>query len=226
MVEVRDQGNEMLEEWDWETARPTGRSVARGEAHRRGIPHEGVHLWVVRLGGEPEVLFQRRAHIKEMYPDCLDITVGGHVPFGVHENKIQKEAMEEIGVAPSDSELIDLGYFRYEEVDGELFHREFQRVYLFADTRSLDGYHFNDGEVDGIYAVKLSDLERMMRGDHQFRVDGFDGRRIVSLLADRNAFHPLLFSPSMTGYMRIVIQAVKQLNTDGCVRVMMPAPVQ
>ena len=97
-----DQGNEMLEEWDWEAARPTGRAVRRRDAHRDGIPHEGVHLWVVRTaGGLPEVLFQRRAHGKEMYPDCLDITVGGHVPFGVHENKIQKESMEEIGLNPT-----------------------------------------------------------------------------------------------------------------------------
>lgn len=225
-MQVRDQGNEMLEEWDWESARPSGRAVARGDAHRRGIPHEGVHLWVVRTGsGEPEILFQRRAHIKEMYPDCLDITVGGHVPFGVNDNKIQKEAMEEIGVAPADNELIDLGYFRYEEIDGDLFHREFQRVYLYADERPLDGYRFTDGEVDGIYAVRLSDLERMMRGDHQFRVDGFDGRGNVSLRAGRKDFHPLLFSPSMDEYMRVVLGAVKQLSAEGKVSVVMPYPV-
>lgn len=227
MEEVRDQGGELLEEWDWETARPTGRSVARGEAHRRGIAHEGVHLWVVRTGGDvPEVLFQRRAHIKEMYPDCLDITVGGHVPFGVRENKIQKEAMEEIGIAPADSELIELGYFRYEEIDGALFHREFQRVYLYADERPLDGYRFTDGEVDGIYAVKLSDLERMMREEHRFMVDGFDGRRMVSLRAGRKDFHPLLFAQPMEEYMHVVLFAVKQLHQTGSVSARMPSPVR
>jgi len=225
-MDILDQGNEMLEEWAWETAIPTGKAVRRRDAHREGIPHEGVHLWVVRIaGGTPEILFQRRSHMKEMYPDCLDITVGGHVPFGMEANKIQKESMEEIGVAPRESELVDLGYFRYEEIDGVLFHREFQRVYLYVDERPLDGYRFTDGEVDGIYAVSLGDLEKMLVGDHRFIVEGYDGRRLVAMEVSRGDFHPLLFAPSMEEYMGVVVRAVRQLVGRGAVTEKMPSPI-
>src|SRR3990172_8254763 len=83
---------ELLEAWDWENGLPTGEPITRDAAHRNGIPHEAVHLWIVRNSlSEPELLFQLRAAHKENYPDFLDITVGGHVPYGYCGNKILKE---------------------------------------------------------------------------------------------------------------------------------------
>lgn len=223
--EVRDQSAELLEEWDWETAQPTGRAVRRGYAHTNGIAHEGVHLWVVRFSGsEPEVLFQKRARIKEMYPNCLDITVGGHVTYGISEGKIQKEAWEEIGLKIDEQKLVDLGFFRYEEIDGEIFHREFQHVYVYVDERPLEQYGFNDGEVEGIYAVRLRNLVRMMKEDVSFETEGFDGKALVSEMVSKKNFHPLLFAPSMEKYMEILLKAIDELFRTGNVRSRMPAP--
>lgn len=219
-------GDELIEEWDWETARPSGRAVSRKNAHREGIAHEGVHLWVVRVkAGRTEILFQNRAADKELYPAVLDITVGGHVLFGHTVDKIQKEAVEEIGIRPSDKDLVDLGYFRYEERSEGLFHREFQRVYLLADGRDLSEYRFNDGEVDGIYAVPLRELELLMRADRSFEIEGFDGIRSVKRIVGRADFHPLLFAPSMERYMEVVLRAVHELIERGEVSARMPSPV-
>lgn len=219
-------GEEMLEAWDWNLALPTGEAVPRKKAHREGIPHEGVHLWVIRISeGRPEILFQHRASLKDTYPDCLDITVGGHVPFQKEENKIQKEAFEEIGISPPEEELMDLGYYRYEEINEVMFHREFQRVYLCRDDRPLDGYRFNDGEVDGIYGVPLEDLARLLNGDHVFSIEGFDGKRMLRREVSRRDFHPLLFSPSMEIYMEVVLGAVKELVENGSVSARMPSPI-
>ncbi len=226
MTEGLTVGDEMLEEWDWESARPAGRAVSRKKAHREGIAHEGVHLWIVRNSkGSPEILFQNRAADKELYPGVLDITVGGHVLFGQQGGKIQKEANEEIGINPSDEELVDLGYFRYEEKNETLFHREFQRVYLLADERELAGYRFNDGEVDGIFAVPLRELELLMRTDRSFEIEGFDGARSTKRSVRRADFHPLLFAPSMERYMEVVLLAVHELLERGRVSSRMPPPV-
>ncbi len=217
--------DEMIEEWNWETALPTGRPVPRKKAHREGIPHEGVHLWIVRTSrGFTEVLFQHRAGDKELYPDCLDITVGGHVVYGYTGNKIQKEISEEIGITPPESDLIDLGYFRYEERDGHLFHREFQRVYLLKDERELNGYYFSDGEVDGIYAVPLRDLELLLETDFTFMIEGYDGSGLFRKEVSRGDFHPLLFAPSMELYMEIVTGAAHELAEKGFVNIKMPSP--
>ena len=176
---------------------PREQAVARNVAHKEGIAHEGVHLWVLRLKEIPELLFQHRAKNKEMYPDCLDITVGGHVPFGIKEKKIQKESFEEIGIVPSDDELINLGYYRYEEITANLFHREFQHVFLCIDNRPLNQYTFTDGEVDGIFAVQLSDLELLMRKDFEFVAEGYENKGIIKKIISRKDFHPLLFAESM-----------------------------
>ena len=217
------QGDELLEEWDWNEARPTGMTVARGDAHLRGIPHEGVHLWVMKkTGQETLVLFQKRASIKESYPDCLDITVGGHVPFGRSSDKIQKESMEEIGIAPPDEDLVDLGYYRYEEWDRGMVHREFQRVYLYIDNRELDEYRFIDGEVEGIYAVRLDDFENMFAGHGKFSADGYDGKCRLTRQLTNLDFHPLLFSRSMEAYMHVLIAAMKQIAGGERVTVSMP----
>ena len=224
-VNMHRQGTELLEEWDWDTASPTGKSVLRGYAHKNGIAHEGVHLWVLRFSGkEPEVLFQKRAHNKEMYPGYLDITVGGHVTFGISEGKIQKEAHEEIGIEFDERNLIDLGYFRYEEIDDAIFHREFQRVYLLVDERPLSEYRFNDGEVEGVVAVRLGDLSRLMEEDFSFKIEGFDGKTVSKEMVSRKDFHPLLFAPSMVEYMKVLLVAISELFHSGRVTVKMPSP--
>jgi isopentenyl-diphosphate Delta-isomerase len=213
---------ELIEEWDWEKAAPTGRHVARNVAHKEGIAHEGVHLWVLRLKNIPELLFQHRAKNKEMYPDCLDITVGGHVPYGVKEKKIQKESFEEIGINPSDDELINLGYYRYEEISDNLFHREFQQVFICIDNRPLSQYCFTDGEVDGIFAVSLNNLESLMQKDIEFTIEGFENKAVIKKTVSRKDFHPLLFAESMKAYMKVIIQAAAQLSLNNTTNAKMP----
>ena len=217
------QEEELLEIWDWEGAFPTGKAVSRSVSHRDGVPHEGVHLWVYRnTGTTVEVLFQHRALTKKMYPDCLDITVGGHVPFGLAEKKIQKEAEEEIGIIPEDKDLVDLGFFRYEERDETVFHREFQHVYLISDNRPLDSYSFRDGEVIGIYAVPLENLDRLMNEDHFFPVSGYDGASVFTKTVSRADFHPLLFSPIMKEYMDIVLQGIRAVSRGQSISRVLP----
>ncbi len=214
---------ELLEVWDWKTGKPTGESAERRVSHRDGIPHEGVHLWVIRKPGPvTEVLFQQRADDKDLYPGCLDITVGGHVPFGVNEKKIQKEAYEEIGIVPDENDLIDLGYFRYEERNDILFHREFQRVYLLEENQSLDRYRFMDGEVTGIYAVPMNKLEKLFTGDIRFEINGYDGGKNLKREVGREDFHPLLLAPSMKVYIDVLLRGIKDYFSTGRVKRFMP----
>lgn len=215
--------DELLEVWDWDSGEPIGKSVERKKSHIEGIPHEGVHLWILRIQNSiAEILFQQRAMNKDLYPDCLDITVGGHVPFGRKKDKIQKEAYEEIGIKISHNDLIDLGYFRYEERDDKHFHREFQRVYFMEDNRLLDRYSFVDGEVTGIYAVPFFNIEELLKRDFSFVIKGFNGRKLVKRTVNRSDFHPLLFAESMNEYMRVFILGIKEYINGGKVNVKMP----
>ena len=214
---------ELLEAWDWEIGLPTGEPITRDAAHRNGIPHEAVHLWIVRnSSSEPELLFQLRAAHKENYPGFLDITVGGHVPYGYCGNKVFKETREEIGIIPIEQDLIDLGWYRYEERTDRLFQRELQHIYLLRSDLDLNQYRFNDGEVTGIYAVRLSDVKRIMAGDARFDITGFDGKEQVARSVTRKDFHPQLLDPSMDAYMRVILMSADELASTGQVTARMP----
>jgi isopentenyldiphosphate isomerase len=208
---MAENKEEFLEIWDWETGCPTGKSVERKFAHDNGIAHEGVHLWIMRTENNIcEILFQKRAENKDQFPGYLDITVGGHVPFGLAENKIQKEAFEEIGIMPDNEKMIDLGFYRYEEKLENLFHREFQHIYLLHDNRKLSEYKFNDGEVSAILSIKLADFEKILIEDIVIQAEIFDGEKTYKTTIGKDDIHPLLFAPSMEEYTRIVIDAVKK----------------
>jgi len=218
MQKKTDTTDEILEIWDWNTGKPTGNSVPRKHAHLHGIAHESVHLWIYRISEKgPEILFQHRADFKDSYPDCLDITVAGHVPFGLKKGKLQKEALEEIGISPDKDMLVDLGFFRYEEKNNSIFHREFQHIYVMKNEWPLNRYKFNDGEVTGIYAVPLDMLELFFTKDLKINVEAFDGHDITNKILSKNDFHPLLFSSVMDHYMKIVIEAVKGLSENALI---------
>lgn len=214
---------EVLEVWDWETGLPTGDMVDRDKAHRDGIPHEAVHLWILRtIHMEPELLFQHRAPHKANYPNCLDITVGGHVPYGYAGNKIIKETREEIGITPDERDITDLGWYRYEERNGALFQRELQHIYILRDDRDLGRYRFRDGEVTGIYGVRLGDVKTILSGDATIEILGFNGKEPLRKRVTRADFHPQLFHTSMEPYMRVIVEAAQELSAGRPVAARMP----
>lgn len=207
-----NQEQELLEIWDWHEAAPTGTAVERGMAHRQGIAHEGVHLWIGRWeGSEFQVLFQHRSPEKAVYPDCLDTTVGGHVPFGLSDNKLEKEAQEEIGITPDRNRLLDLGYFRYEEKGEGIHHREFQHIFILEDNRPLEEYSFTDNEVIALCAVPLERFTTLLEKDTSFSVSCYDGKKATARRLTRDDFHPLFFADMMRPYLSIVIRALEEL---------------
>jgi isopentenyldiphosphate isomerase len=210
--------DELIEEWDWETGLPTGRAVSRTLAHKNGTPHEGVHLWIVSyIDKKPCLLLQRRAPHKEFYPGKLDITVGGHVLFGQTESKVGKEAFEEIGIHPSSDDLIDLGFFRYDEKIPELNldHREYQHIWLMFSDRQLDDYDFHDGEVDALAAVPFDEFTAILDGSDSCSALVYDGKDVTERTIVRDEFHPLFFTGPMVSYMSYLVKQIRlRLETD------------
>ena len=71
--------DELLEVFD-KNGHGTGRAKTRAEIHRQGLWHLAFFCWIVTSAGE--VVLQRRAATKDVWPGRFDASAAGHVRFG------------------------------------------------------------------------------------------------------------------------------------------------
>lgn len=81
-------------------------SISRGEAHdTEGVYYRTVYILVKNDNGE--VLIQKRSSTKDLYPNCWDLSVGGHVNFGKsYEETAVRELKEELGLDVTEEDLL------------------------------------------------------------------------------------------------------------------------
>ena len=147
-----------------EQGRPTGLTVARSRAHREGIPHRTVHIWIVREhGGRYEVLLQKRSRDKDSFPGLWDTSSAGHVSAGDEPlPSALRELEEELGLCVGPEALLLIGQFaiRYEKAfHGSLFRdNEIVWLYLCTAPVDLDALRLQPEEVE---EVRWFDLEEV-----------------------------------------------------------------
>src|SRR4030042_2516072 len=84
-------------------------SISRGEAHeKQGVFYRTIYVLV--KDENDKVLTQQRSATKDLYPNCWDLSVGGHVNFGkTFEETAVRELDEEIGLDLKKEDLIKKG---------------------------------------------------------------------------------------------------------------------
>jgi isopentenyldiphosphate isomerase len=84
-------------------------SISRGTAHTTsGVFYRTIYILVKNDRGE--VLLQKRSPTKDLYPNCWDLSVGGHVNFGKsYIETAVREISEELGLSIDESELKFVG---------------------------------------------------------------------------------------------------------------------
>lgn len=140
---------------------PAGRTKRKDEAHRDGDWHLAAHVWLATRDGR--VLLQRRASVKENWPDLWDISVAGHVSAG--ESAIDaaiREAQEELGLTLRAEELTYLGRLRYHAVlnGGAYIENEFHDVFLAFREVDLAALVLDPLEVAEVALVRPEELVR------------------------------------------------------------------
>jgi isopentenyldiphosphate isomerase len=104
---LRRPADELIDQLD-ETGKVIG-VVSRAEMRRRRLPHRCVYLLVFNSRGE--VFIHQRTPTKEIFPAFWDVCVGGLPAAGEpFVDAVQREALEEIGVAVTPEELFPILY--------------------------------------------------------------------------------------------------------------------
>lgn len=156
----------------------TGITKPRAEVHRDGDWHRSFHLWIVKEGRY--VLFQRRAKSKDLEPNKIDITVGGHLAAGETVRDALREVEEELGLRVALKELVYVETRRAERSYAVASDREFQEVYLLRCDQELSAYNLNPQEVYALYELPLERAIALYRdGAPQFAA-GYDAYQRVN----------------------------------------------
>ncbi len=139
----------------------TGFAKPKDDVHRHGDWHRAAHVWLVTPDGL--VLLQRRAAVKENWPDLWDVSVAGHVAAG--ESAIDaavREADEELGLTLAPDDLRHLGTLRWHAVlnDGTYIENEFHEVFLAIREIAIERLVLDPAEVAAAVLVRPEEIEQ------------------------------------------------------------------
>lgn len=139
----------------------TGRTKDKAAVHRDGDWHRAAHLWLVTH--DNQVLLQRRASVKENWPDLWDVSVAGHISAGESAiDAVIREAREELGLTLAAADLTHLGTLRWHAVlnDGAYIENEFHEVFLATRNLDLAQLVLDPREVAAVTLVQPEEIER------------------------------------------------------------------
>ena len=164
----------------------TGRRCMRKTAHRLGLWHRTVHVWLLNRNGE--LLIQLRAHDKESYPGLWDISAAGHCCSGdTSIGAALREIKEELGISADSSKL----YYLFSVTQQNCLHNstyidnEYCDVYLLKQEISVDRIDPDSCEVAQVRYIHWIDLEKVYCGPQFVRHDEEYRRLFDFLKAER-----------------------------------------
>lgn len=146
-----------------ENGMKTGEIVEREKAHRLGIRHRVIQVWVINSSNE--VLIQKRSLTKDTYPGKWYVSLGGHIEAGEDNfQAIQREFMEELGLDVS-ALSNDIRYlFTFKEIEylneGEFIDNEIYDVYYLKLDLDLDELVLQEEEVAEVKFINFKDFKK------------------------------------------------------------------
>lgn len=147
--------DELLEIFDAK-GRSTGCASKRDAIHREGLWHLAFFCWIVTSAGD--VVLQRRATTKDVWPDRFDASAAGHVRFGETIAQAAREIEEELGLHVDFAALVPVMRHRQEHRhESGIVDRELHDVHLLRCDLPLPDYRPGP-EVSGLVAVPLRAL--------------------------------------------------------------------
>ncbi|MCM4153319.1 NUDIX domain-containing protein [Arenibacter sp. N53] len=143
----------------------TGKSIMKSEAHKKGLYHPSIHVWLFTKNGE--VLIQQRAKKKDTHPALWDVSVAGHI--GAGEDVVVsaiREVREEIGLDISEKELQKIGVFKYSyQHHKDLLDCEFHHTFLSELKLPIAMLKMQDTEVDDLTLISIPEFRKELESN-------------------------------------------------------------
>ncbi len=166
---------------------PTGQTCLKSEAHRKGLFHPTVHVWLYTSNGQ--VLLQLRGKNKETNPLLWDVSVAGHVGAGEPiPMAAVREVLEETGLGISVRDLEKIGVYKSVQTHREsLLDCEFHHSFVCELKVPVLQLKKQESEVEDLRLIPLIQFSEEVWG-----------------LANRSGYVPY-----DTSYYKAVIKAIQ-----------------
>ncbi|MBL7473071.1 NUDIX hydrolase [Robertkochia sediminum] len=160
--------DEWVDIWTSEGS-PTGEKVLKSEAHRKGLFHPTVHLWIGN--SKQELLLQQRALQKKTFPGKWDVSVAGHISAGDQPLATAvRECEEELGITIDTADLDLIAILRSEIKHSEtLTDREFHHIYFTKLDLPLTAFTLQKEEVAQVKWFPISQFKVMQEQPEQHK---------------------------------------------------------
>jgi len=153
-----------------ENGNKTGEVINRDVVHAKGLWHKSVHVWIIRedkqaskQASKQEILLQKRAPNKKVYPNLWDISSAGHLAAGeTPTGGAIREINEEIGINVLEKDLEFLFTSKESFVYKDVINKEFDDVYLLKLDIDINDLTFKDGEVAEVKWIDFADFVEMV----------------------------------------------------------------
>ena len=139
---------------------PLGKTAMKSKAHKMGLFHATVHIWLYTKEGE--LLIQKRAVNKDTHPGLWDISVAGHIGAGelIIDSAI-REVKEEIGLTITGKDLKKIGVFKsIQKHSKELIDCEFHHTFLSKLKIPLEKLIKQKSEIDDLKLISNIQFEK------------------------------------------------------------------
>ncbi len=169
LIDIFDENNQALGIQRW-----------KSEAHKSGLWHRAVHIWIYNPKGE--ILLQLRSKDKDVFPDLWDLSVAGHISAGsTPEDSAVREIREEVGLAVKREELRFHRILKVKICPDSLQNNEFIYIFTLRYEGEMRGLKFQKEEIQKIGVFSTEFLKKdypkhpeRYTGEKERHTDGSD----------------------------------------------------
>ncbi|WP_346931256.1 NUDIX domain-containing protein [Clostridium sp.] len=148
----------------------TGAIIERNEAHKNGICHRVIHLWI--LNSRNELLIQQRSADKDAGANLWYVSVGGHIESSESiESTLIRETKEELGldISPFMNSVEYLYTFKETmiEKNGAFFDNEFYDVFVLKANFDIDEVTVQEEEVQAVKYISYDEFKNIVMNQNK-----------------------------------------------------------
>ncbi|MEK6920339.1 MAG: NUDIX domain-containing protein [Nanoarchaeota archaeon] len=143
---------------------PSGEEKLKSAVHKEGLFHWSVHLWIYNT--KEEILLQKRASTKNLFPGLWDMAAAGHVAAKESiEDALDRELFEELGLKIERDKIKKIEVRKTGNVvpGWQHPHNEFVHVYLLRWDGNANELTIQKSEVEKVTFIPLNKFEAELK---------------------------------------------------------------